>query len=219
MNLTALISALVQAGATPDMILAAVKSQDEDKAKKREDARQRKIKERGKSLENNDHVTVTECDVTVTTCDTPSSSSPLPLLSPTPPYNSNPPSSPTPEIKNTRANEIQDFMDRSRLQPDLPNAWLEDCRTEMGWNESTIADVWTKFSGHWKRKIGHSALKTQEEWGAEWRTWYRSSHIKQQKSEKPEEQKNKGEPIVLDKTFYKRMGIQHPIHNPEGLRA
>jgi hypothetical protein len=38
-------------------------------------------------------------------------------------------------------------------------------------------DVWTKFSGYFGRKIGHAALKSPDEWAAEWRTWYRKENI------------------------------------------
>lgn len=125
------------------------------------------------------------------------------------------------EYKNIRAREISDVQDRHRLQFEIPAGWAELCKQEMGWNEKTIEAVWVKFSGHWKRKIGHQALKTDEEWDSEWRIWVCSSHIKQQKNTEPTIvsalKELTQEEIEKQDKWYKKNGIQHKIYNPEGL--
>lgn len=90
MDFTGLVRALVSAGATPEMILAAVQSQDEYRALKREASRQRQIRKREKSLNNNIRVTVTTRDI-------PSPPFSPPSLSPTPPNITPPITPPTPE--------------------------------------------------------------------------------------------------------------------------
>lgn len=73
---------------------------------------------------------------------------------------------------------VATYFDRNRLNPEIPAAWLAECMAEMSWAQNVAADIWTKFSGHQGRKIGQAALKTHDEWAAEWRTWYRKENIR-----------------------------------------
>ncbi len=93
---------------------------------------------------------------------------------------------PTEGVREPRINHF----DRTRIDSKIPNQWLEDCQKEMSWPANVALDVWTKFWGHYSRKIGHAALKTQEEWGAEWRTWYRGTNIKSMAKPKVETKTN-----------------------------
>ena len=95
----------------------------------------------------------------------------------------------------------------------------------MGWPDNVTMDVWIKFSGHQKRKIGHAGFKTKEEWAAEWRTWYRKENIPapKQKTQNtveavvirtPEEQ---AEYDLQQRRWYLKNGIQHKTYNPDGI--
>jgi hypothetical protein len=152
MNITALIRALVQSGATPEMILAAVESQENDMAHKREEARQRKIRqrEREKYLQNNDSVTVTERDGSVTSCDIPTPSSSLSLLSPIPPNNTLSPSTPTPECTNAPARGV-------RPKQTYPPAFGEFWRIYPRHDGSKFkaAEIFTRFT---KEGIAHEIV-------------------------------------------------------------
>ncbi|HEX3747613.1 MAG TPA: DUF1376 domain-containing protein [Bryobacteraceae bacterium] len=149
----------------------------------------------------------------IETSDPPSSN---PTPNPIPNPISNPPVSPT--------ESGFSFLDRSRLDPVIPAEWLAVCRGEMGWPENIAMDIWTKFSGHQGRKVGHAALKTSEEWGAEWRTWYRKENIPAQRLKAaaavetavprtPEEQAKYD---AEQRSWHLKMGKQHPVYNPEG---
>lgn len=111
MSISAIVKALVGAGATPEMILAAVQADEQERIHKEEavrvKARDRKRKERQSQMSHD--VTVTKRDMHgqgVTDCDTPlSSSSPLvpPSSFPTPLTTTplNPPISNSPPSENT----------------------------------------------------------------------------------------------------------------------
>lgn len=117
--------------------------------------------------------------------------------------------------------DAPDYFGRNRLDPQIPPAWLAECQTEMGWAKNVAMDIWTKFSGHQGRKVGQAALKTSEEWAADWRTWYRKENIKP--SVKVIGQ---SEPVVelteeqheQQRKWHRKMGIQHATYNPEGVR-
>lgn len=179
MNITALVRSLVSAGATPEIILAAIESQEEDACKRRQSARQRQISYRNKkeSLNNNDHVTVTTCDSAVTNSDNssplvpPSNGFPNPSF--TPPYN--PPSSeggaqdapsPTPpELKiKKKANRITDNWV-------LPTEWGRWAMNDEGLSYDEVIRQEDKFRDFWLAKAGKDACK--QDWQATWRNWIR----------------------------------------------
>lgn len=75
-----------------------------------------------------------------------------------------------------------DFLQNGRVMTELPDQWRQDCQAETGWTEPVIRDIWTNFTSHWRSKVGGNAFKNQEEWAAQWRTWYRKERINPQKN-------------------------------------
>lgn len=117
--------------------------------------------------------------------------------------------------------EENSFTDRARLQFDLPDEWKADCKTEMGWPDNVIADTWTRFGSHYRGKIGQTAFKTQAEWAAEWRTWYRKENIKVavKNADSPTQKNSTPAPVKTDeenRAWYREKGIQHLKFNPHG---
>jgi uncharacterized protein YdaU (DUF1376 family) len=146
----------------------------------------------------------------------------VPKAEPTDPRSTNPSPSPIPiNPPIPPSTQTPDYFGRNRLDPQIPPAWLSGCQTEMGWAENVAMDIWTKFSGHQGRKNGQSALKTIEEWAADWRTWYRKENIKP--SQKVIGQTD---PVVIlteeqqeqQRKWHRKMGVQHKIYNPDGVR-
>jgi uncharacterized protein YdaU (DUF1376 family) len=137
---------------------------------------------------------------------------------------SDPPSSnptPTPIPKSEKEPPVPLVVDRHRLVFDLPDEWLKIAVEEMGWSEIIVRDVWTNFGRHYRHAVGPKGFGTDGEWLALWRTWYRKENIKPNPKsmtaaepavELTEEQKDQ------QRKWHRKMGIQHPTHNPEGIR-
>lgn len=145
--------------------------QREEEKKKRDADRKRKSRECPRTVTGQSQDSHSDMDVTVT-----GKVSPLdvpPLVSPTPPLE-HPPLIPP---ANCSTNAGASF-DKSRLQMDLPDDWYADCQLEMGWKHEVIMDVWVNFGSHWRGKVGGTAFKTQDEWRAQWHSWYRGQNIK-----------------------------------------
>lgn len=157
MKISAVVRALVAAGATPEMILAAVEAAEAEG----QDALERRRASDRERQQRRRHVT--SRDVTVTERDTPSSS-PSPLG---PPSQTLPPiipqsSSPTPEKKRA-----------TRLSVDwvLPKAWGQ-WALEQDHSEAQIRTEADKFRDFWISKSGKDAAKL--DWEATWRNWMRN---------------------------------------------
>ena len=154
MSITAIVRALVAAGASPEMILAAVEaaeaSQQDVLASRRatDAARQRKHRERNAMSRD---VTATERD------------SPSPEVSPAPLPNPNPSKNPP-----------KGGQKGSRLpvdwQPDEVD-WQE--ATSQGYSRDQAQREFDKFRDHWIGKSGKDAFKL--DWRATLRNWLRNS--------------------------------------------
>lgn len=110
--------------------------------------------------------------------------------------------------------------DRSRLVFDLPEEWRDWCKNEMCWPEQIIADTWLCFGSHYRNKVGQVAFKTHDEWGAYWRKWCTSENIKipaslQQSAVSENTNKFLQQTPEEKRRWYRKLGIGHPVHNPQ----
>jgi hypothetical protein len=74
-------------------------------------------------------------------------------------------------------NENDPFAEQ-RLFYDLPSDWKAQCISEKGWRPDIVENEWIRFRTHYSKKIGRAAARTNEQWLAEWRSWYLGSNIK-----------------------------------------
>lgn len=98
-----------------------------------------------------------------------------------------------PDLLNNNTHSVREPFDKSRLQMDLPDGWFADCKQEMGWKDEVICDVWINFGSYYRGKIGATAFRTQEEWRAQWHSWYRGQIIKNSRNEKNNGATNDGQ--------------------------
>lgn len=61
------------------------------------------------------------------------------------------------------------------LFDELPKEWGEWAKSEFGWSDAIIADVWANFADHWRGKAGNTSRKS--DWPATWRNWCRKERI------------------------------------------
>lgn len=157
MNLIALAEALALAGATPDMIVAALKSQEKDIEIKRASARARQRNHRSSYSNISIPVTVTSRDRSVT--------------EETPPY----PLDNTLKENPPKGGQKKNPSRGSRLTLEsLPANWKNEClklRPELD-----PADIFERFCDHWKGVPGQRGIKL--DWFGTWRNWCKSQHNK-----------------------------------------
>ncbi len=190
-SIAAVLEALAETGATPQMMAAAARKmadqEDSRRAEVREQARIRKqrqrIRERAEvkqpveTVEDASRVTcVTERDA----CDV---DAPAPLFSPLlpspKPLTNNPPIIPPSSENSARENAKKPDAKGSRLPPDweLPDDWLADARAiafkaKQPLNEQEIPSEADKFRDYWTAKPGAAGRKL--DWRGTWRNWFRS---------------------------------------------
>lgn len=190
-SIAAVLEALAETGATPQMMAAAARKmadqEESRRAEVREQARIRKqrqrIRERAEirqpveTFEDASRVTcVTERDACDVDAPSPLSS---PLLPSPKPLTNNPPIIP-PSSENI-AREIAKKPDAkgSRLPPDweLPDDWLADARAiafkaKQPLNDQEIPSEADKFRDFWTAKPGAGGRKL--DWRGTWRNWFRN---------------------------------------------
>jgi len=190
-SIAAVLEALAETGATPQMMAAAARKmadqEDSRRAEVREQARVRKqrqrIRERAETkqpdeiVEDASRVTcVTERDA----CDVDTPAPLFPPLLPSPQsLTNNPPIIPPSSENLARENAKKPDPKGSRLPPDweLPDDWLADARAiafkaKQPINEQEIPSEADKFRDFWTAKPGAAGRKL--DWRGTWRNWFRS---------------------------------------------
>lgn len=189
-SIAAVLEALAETGATPQMMAAAARKmadqEESRRAEVREQARIRKQRQRIRErTEKREAVEITE-DASRVTCVTERDAcdqTPSPLFSP--PFPSPKPLTKTPPIippsDEISAREIAKKPDvkGSRLSPDwtLPDDWLADAerlafKTKQPITEQEIQNEADKFRDFWTAKPGAAGRKL--DWRGTWRNWVRS---------------------------------------------
>lgn len=173
--ITSVVEALVMAGATPEMILAAVRA-FEDQKEIKEDNRRAKDAERQRRHRASRDVTVTECDnlsPLSPPLDGGLSFSPAPLIL----SNLNPPLNPPALVSGRDSQEIAPQKrekanrgTRLHIDWDLPDDWGEWAE-KQGMTRDSIIRECDKFKDFWIAKTGPNATKAH--WEATWRNWIR----------------------------------------------
>lgn len=149
------LDALLKAGATADMIVAAVKADGAlDEAKI--DARRAKDAERQRRHRMSRDVTVTACDVT----DDPFPPCAPPKVSPTPPTNT-PPLPPKPKTEARGARLSEDW------QPKVLSGKAQ--AMVACWQAGALERELAKFKNYWLAKGGAAATSTN--WQRNWVNW------------------------------------------------
>lgn len=165
MRITSIVEALVQCGATPEMILCAVRAAEADQ---QSDIDRRRASDRERQQRRRAHVTSQA--ITATTG--------IPLSdkerSPTPPKEIN-----TPD--NTQAVAPARVFRRAvrlpeQFEPD------RDFAAGLGFGEAEAAVELAKFRDYWAAKSGRDAAKL--DWLATWRNWMRNA-ARPRKSPRP----------------------------------
>lgn len=171
MRITAIVEALVQSGASPDMILSAVRAaeagQQSEIERRRAGDRERQQRRRAR---------VTSRDVTVTAVDTLSDKE----SSPAPPKETNSPD-PTPDggggLHHRQADgpEVGGFRPSGRRATRLPETFEPDWgfAAALGFGRAEAAVEFDKFRDYWSAKSGRNATKL--DWAATWRNWMRNA--------------------------------------------
>ncbi|HEV7317693.1 MAG TPA: hypothetical protein VGO04_03670 [Ensifer sp.] len=175
MRITAIVEALVQSGASPEMILSAVKAAE---AGQQLEAERRRASDRDRQRRH--RARVTSRDVTVTAFDVLSDKE----SSPTPPKETNSPD-PTPSGAPGEAGDLFDG-DRdqvpgaasrcggrraTRLPEGFEPDW--DFAAKAGFSRAGAGVEFDKFCDYWRAKSGRDATKL--DWAATWRNWMRNA--------------------------------------------
>lgn len=172
MRITAIVEALVQSGASPDMILSAVRAaetgQQSEIERRRAGDRERQQRRRAR---------VTSHDVTATGADVLSDKE----SSPAPPKETNSPDT-TPGGDGLFGDcvEVADGMRPRRSggrASRLPAAFEPDWEfaAGLGFGRSEATLEFDKFRDYWTAKSGRGAAKL--DWAATWRNWLRNAGV------------------------------------------
>lgn len=151
------LDALLDAGATAEMIVAAVKA---DAAKDAARLEEKRANDRERQRRHRGSRDVTQCHSD--NADTPSPLSPPLKVSPDP-FKITPPISPQPLSR------------ASRLPTDFeaPKAWIEWAMTKRGWGRADATDEAECFVRYWQAKAGRDAAKL--DWFKTWQNWATNS--------------------------------------------
>lgn len=171
MRITAIVEALVQSGASPEMILSAVRAaesgQQSEIERRRAGDRERQQRRRAR---------VTSRDVTADGIDVLSDKE----SSPTPPKETNSPG-PTPGadgavlFDDPATPTVAGAPGRGRRASRLPQTFEPDWgfAAGLGFEAADAALEFDKFRDYWTAKSGRNATKL--DWAATWRNWMRNA--------------------------------------------
>jgi hypothetical protein len=151
------LDALLEAGATAEMIVAAVKA-DAAKDAARTEEKRANDRERQRRHRASRDVTARHCDNT----DTPSPLTPPLKVSPNP-FKKTPPISPQPLSRGSRL--PSNF--------ETPSEWIEWAKAKRGWTGSEARDEAECFARYWQAKAGRDAAKL--DWFKTWQNWVSNS--------------------------------------------
>ena len=159
MRITSIVEALVQCGATPEMILCAVRAAE---AGQQSDIDRRRASDRERQQRRRAHVT----SRAVTATDGISLSDKE--RSPTPPKEINSPD-------NTQTLAQARCLPGGRRAMRLPEQFEpdRDFAARLGFGEAAVALELEKFRDYWTAKSGRDAAKL--DWLATWRNWMRNA--------------------------------------------
>jgi len=170
MRITAIVEALVQSGASPEMILGAVRAaeagQQSELERRRANDRERQQRHRAR---------VTSRDVTATGADPLSDKE----SSPAPPKETNSPDTTPagggdqfrPHRQEADARATRGQRRASRLPATFEPDW--DFAAGLGFGSAEAAIESDKFRDYWTAKAGRNATKL--DWAATWRNWMRNA--------------------------------------------
>lgn len=169
MRITSIVEALVQCGATPEMILCAVRAAE---AGQQSDIDRRRASDRERQQRHRAHVTSRAVTAT----------GGIPLSdkerSPTPPKEINSPD-------NTQPLAPPHRLPGGRRAVRLPEQFEPDREfaARLGFGEAAVALELEKFRDYWTAKSGRDAAKL--DWPATWRNWMRNA-ARPRKSHRPQ---------------------------------
>lgn len=157
MRITSIVEALVQCGATPEMILCAVRAAEDGQ---QSDIERRRASDRERQQRRRAHVTSQAVTATVPLSDKE--------RSPTPPKEINSPD-------NTQAPAPSRHLAGGRRAMRLPEQFEpdRDFAARLGFGQAEVELELEKFRDYWTAKSGRDAAKL--DWLATWRNWMRNA--------------------------------------------
>jgi hypothetical protein len=178
MRITSIVEALVLCGATPEMILCAVRAAE---AGQQSDIDRRRASDRERQQRHRAHVTSRAVTAT--------GAAPLSdkERSPTPPKETNSPDNtqtPAPS-RNIQASAPSRRLPGARRAMRLPEQFEpdRDFAARLGFGEAEVELELEKFRDYWTAKSGRDAAKL--DWPATWRNWMRNA-ARPRKSHRPQ---------------------------------
>ncbi|RDL51213.1 hypothetical protein BLJAPNOD_02345 [Ensifer sp. M14] len=159
MRITSIVEALVQCGATPEMILCAVRAAE---AGQQSDIDRRRASDRERQQRHRAHVTSRAVTATGGAALSDKERSPTPPKEINSPDNTQPPSPSHRLSGGRRAVRLPE-----QFQPD------RDFAARLGFGEAEVELELEKFRDYWTAKSGRDAAKL--DWLATWRNWMRNA--------------------------------------------